>query len=128
MRNSTTLLTTATALVALLGAASAFAAPAGAYAYAGETEALQPAQAVHSSVSRAEVRAQAVAALKDRTQYQAGESYSLPTVSTTPALERSRDEVRQETLQALRRGQLAGAGEWLPQAQAAAMLRATRMQ
>lgn len=113
-----TLLTVATAAAALLGAATCQAGTTDWYP-AGEGEAIQRTQPVHSTLTRAQVTAQVAAAQRAHTLAAAGELSTEPTVvRATPALARA--EVKRETVAAARAGQLASAGEGLAEIHAVA--------
>lgn len=106
-----TLLTLATAAIAVLSAAAAQAAPTQWYP-AGEGEVIQHSQPVRSTLSRAQVVAQVEAAQRQQTLAAPGQLSTVPVVAAaTPMLARA--EVKRETLAAARAGQLLGAGEAL---------------
>lgn len=113
-----TLLTFATAAVAVLSAAAAQAAPTQWYP-AGEGEVIQHSQPVRSTLSRAQVVAQVEAAQRQHTLAAAGELSTVPAVAqATPVLARA--EVKRDTVAAVRAGQLASPGEGLAEAHAVA--------
>lgn len=113
-----TLLTLATAAVAVLSAAAAQAAPTQWYP-AGEGEVIQHSQPARGTLSRAQVQAQVAAAQRQHTLAAPGELGTVPAaVQGAPVLARA--EVKRDTVAAARAGQLLGAGEALAVNHAAA--------
>ncbi|MDT7833865.1 hypothetical protein [Aquabacterium sp. OR-4] len=107
-----TLLTAATAAVALLGAATCQAATTTDWYPAGEGEVIQHSQPLRSTLSRAQVVAQVEAAQRQHTLAAPGELVNLPAATTgTPTLARA--DVKRDTVAAVRAGQLLSAGEAL---------------
>jgi|GEM_PF-2335363 len=109
----------AVATTAVLGAGSAFAAEAWAGVGIGEGEVIQRPAQVASTTTRAQVIAQFNEARRQDTLLASGEVSRAPVLASAQP-SRSRAEVKLETAQANRRGELMGAGESLQAARPAA--------